>query len=537
MRKGKQIIAALLTGAIVSSMAVSVNLGNMFGNIPAAVHAKEQEVLGWEQEADESIAAGTGFVDVENDKYYYRPVYWALDKNITTGISETNFGPNDYCTRAQTVTFLWRMAGEPEPQSMETDFKDVAAGSFYEKAVAWAVETGLTTGKSSTSFDPYGVCSRGEFVTFLYRMAGKPQVTDTNAGFVDVNGAQFYARPVAWAVENGVTTGTSATTFSPLDVCNRGQVVTFLHRWSTTLNVKDCGAVPNDGIDDTEAFNTAIKKAAEDEDVESVYVPAGTYGINASQGIKMKSNTNLRMSSDAVLDVSGNALGNYSVILIRKVQNVTISGGQIKGERYEHSGTDGEWGMGIGIYDSSNISISDMKISSNWGDGIYLGTVNDSDEYYGCNGVKINNCIIEDNRRSNISIVDASNVTINGCTISNANGIAPQCGINIEPNANDNGVIPADAICDNITITNTTINTLGKDDYWGQFFCFMTINYPDNSVKTANNIRIDGCTFNGDCGNYSGTNAVISNTTINGTFYDEQNTKLENVKYENFWSN
>ncbi len=298
------------------------------------------------------------------------------------------------------------------------------------------------------------------------------------------------------------------------------------------ISVLDFGAVPNDAGDDTDAFN----KAFEQEGVDSIYVPAGTYVIDAKKGIMPKSNKSLVMDSEAILDVVGNSSGTYNVINIRNVQNVSISGGQIRGERDKHTGSSGESGMGIGIYDGVNITISGVSISGNWGDGIYLGTMDDKDDIYGCDNIKIENCKIFNNRRSNISIVDADNVTIDRCTISDAKGTAPQCGINIEPNRDSSGRIPEDAICKHIRITNTTINVLGKNDYYGQYFCFMTAYYPnDKSMHTADDMIIDNCTLNGDCGNYSGTNVTISNTVIRGTFYDYQGTKLNNVSYEGIW--
>lgn len=298
------------------------------------------------------------------------------------------------------------------------------------------------------------------------------------------------------------------------------------------VSVIDFGAVPNDAGDDTDAFNDAFER----EGLETIYVPAGTYIIDAKKGINPKSNKSLVMDSEAVLDVVGNSMDTYNVINIRNVQNVSISGGQIRGERDKHTGSGGESGMGIGIYDGVNISISDISISGNWGDGIYLGTMDDKDDIYGCDNIRIENCKIFNNRRSNISIVDADNITIDRCTISDAKGAAPQCGINIEPNRDSSGRIPEDAICKHIRITNTTINVLGKDDYYGQYFCFMTAYYPnDKSMHTVDDMIIDSCTLNGDCGNYSGTNVTISNTVIRGTFYDYQSTNLKNVNYENIW--
>ena len=526
MKKTK-IAAALLAGVLAGLWNPAGMPEPLSGYTPGAVQAAESK---------ESYQSGiAGFTDVDAGRYYSRPVEWALQNQITTGTSPTTFSPHSYCTRGQTVAFLWRIAGEPEPTSLETGFVDVPAGSYYEKAVAWAVENGITTGKNPSVFDPDGLCTRGEFVTFLFRSLKISDFQSDRNRFSDVEEWRFYKLPIAWAVENGVTTGTGPDTFSPNEGCTRGQVVTFLHRWATTLNVKDCGAVPGDGEDDTDAINRAIERAYTEEAVEAVYIPAGVYDINAESGIRLKSGTTLQMDPSALLEVRGNALEGYSVLRLENVHDVYISGGQIGGERYKHTGSSGEWGMGVGIYDSDNVCISNMSIGRNWGDGIYLGTTSYQDDLYGCSNIRIEKCRIYDNRRSNISIVDADNVTIDGCTITDANGKAPQCGINIEPNRDASGRIPEDAVCTQIRILNTTVNVREKGDYWGQFFCFMTINYPDNSIISARDITIDNCRFNGDCGNYSGAGVRISNTVIGGTFYDEQNTSLENVTYEEIW--
>ena len=169
------------------------------------------------------------FADVKSGAYYYDAVLWAVNEHITYGTSATTFSPNDPCTRAQIVTFLWRSAGCPTPESSEMPFTDVKAGSYYYDAVLWAVENGITNGTSSTAFSPDDTCTRAQFVTFLWRSQGKPGAGTSNP-FVDVAKGTFYTDAVLWAVENGITEGTSATTFSPNDDCTRAQNVTFLYR-------------------------------------------------------------------------------------------------------------------------------------------------------------------------------------------------------------------------------------------------------------------------------------------------------------------
>ncbi len=167
------------------------------------------------------------FADVSTDAYYYEAVKWAAKKGITGGTGDGTFNPNGACTRAHIVTFLWRAAGSPAPKST-VSFADVPAGSYYAKAVAWAVENGITLGTGDGTFSPNATCTRAQSVTFLYRALGTAPTTVN--GFTDVTADAFYADAVAWAVESGVTNGTSASTFSPNNGCTRAQIVTFLYR-------------------------------------------------------------------------------------------------------------------------------------------------------------------------------------------------------------------------------------------------------------------------------------------------------------------
>ena len=167
------------------------------------------------------------FSDVSTSAYYYEAVKWAQEKDITGGIGNGLFGPNQPCTRAQIVTFLWRAAGSPEPKSMSS-FSDVSADSYYAKAVAWAVENGITTGTGDGKFSPDATCTRAQSVTFLFRAIGK--LVDSKAEFSDVLTDSYYANAVAWAVENGVTNGIGDGLFGPDNSCTRAQIVTFLYR-------------------------------------------------------------------------------------------------------------------------------------------------------------------------------------------------------------------------------------------------------------------------------------------------------------------
>ena len=169
------------------------------------------------------------FTDVEEGSYCYDAVRWAVEKGVTEGVSETSFAPNEPCTRGQAVTFLWRAAGSPAPESQEMPFTNVAESSPYAKAILWAAENGVTKGVTETTFAPNQPCTRGQIVTFLYRSQGAPAQAGSNP-FTDVAEESPYLAGILWAAENGVTKGVTETTFAPNNTCVRGQIVTFLYR-------------------------------------------------------------------------------------------------------------------------------------------------------------------------------------------------------------------------------------------------------------------------------------------------------------------
>ncbi len=169
------------------------------------------------------------FVDVPAGSFYYDAVLWAVEKGVTTGTSAITFEPDGSCTRAQAVTFLWRVAGCPAPKSAAMPFTDVKAGSFYYDAVLWAVENGITKGTSETTFEPEGICTRAQIVTLIWR-AQKSPAAGTDNPFNDVKAGSFYETAVLWAVKAGVTKGTSAVTFEPEGICTRAQIVTLIWR-------------------------------------------------------------------------------------------------------------------------------------------------------------------------------------------------------------------------------------------------------------------------------------------------------------------
>ena len=170
------------------------------------------------------------FSDVTGDSFYSQPLDYCYEMGWVTGVAADVFAPGNACVRAQVVTFLWRAAGEPEPVGQEDPFEDVQQSDFYYKAVLWAVENGITNGTDAAHFSPLGICNRAQVVTFLWRAFGQPELEGADQPFADVDAGSWYETPVLWAVENAITSGMSPTSFGPTANCNRAQIVTFLYR-------------------------------------------------------------------------------------------------------------------------------------------------------------------------------------------------------------------------------------------------------------------------------------------------------------------
>lgn len=253
-----------------------------------------------------------------------------------------------------------------------------------------------------------------------------------------------------------------------------------------TINVRNYGA-KGDGIaDDTEGIQNAIDHACSTAS-GIVYIPDGIYMINPDISIQLKSNIKLHLSENATLQAKPTSNGTYNVIKISRVTNIEIIGGNIVGERYEHLGFRGEWGMGIGIYDSSNITITNISISNCWGDGIYIGSnLNDG---YNTN-IDIERFNFENNRRNGIAIISGKNITIKNGVCSNTNGTAPQTGLDLEP---DN----ATHLLQNILIEN--LKTVNNEGYG----LSLGLGNDTNEVPISNvSIIIKNCT---DTGSVKGT--------------------------------
>ena len=200
-------------------------------NAFVGLYGQGETISGGYEPCDGVNCPGKAFADMPaKGNWAHDPIDWAVSNEITNGTSASTFSPEEGCTRAQVVTFLWRAAGQPVPASSTNPFTDVKPGAYYYNAVLWAVEKGITNGTSDKTFSPDETCTRAQIVTFLWRYEGQPAPTSTNNPFADVKPSAYFGSAVLWAVEKDITNGTSATTFAPEDTCTRAQVVTFLYR-------------------------------------------------------------------------------------------------------------------------------------------------------------------------------------------------------------------------------------------------------------------------------------------------------------------
>lgn len=260
------------------------------------------------------------------------------------------------------------------------------------------------------------------------------------------------------------------------------------------------GAVADDTGDDTVAFNRALQAAASSSSTDTVFVPAGTYMIKADGGdggVQVLSKTKLKMDHGAVLQVITNAERGYNCVRTNGVTDAEISGGTICGDRTTHTGTSGEWGHGIGIYDSTDVTISNVTVKNCWGDGVYIGTANDNSTTAKSRQISLSGVTTDNNRRNGLSVVAADGVTVDGCLFVNTNGTDPQAGIDIETNHWKTGdMMP----CENITISHTT--------------CSGNTNYSILFPTWCDNVTVKDSTMNGSIYQQMGRTVVFDNTTV-----------------------
>lgn len=270
-------------------------------------------------------AKSHNYLDVSVDSYYYSAVRWASENNVTNGTSENTFSPDDLCTRSQVVTFLWRVGGCPTP-SIDNPFIDITDGTWYYDAVLWAFENGITNGYGSGDlFNPDGVCTRSEIVTFLWRFAGSPESNGGAFLFSDVTKDAWYYSPVVWAVENGITYGIGDNKFEPLRKCSRAEAITFIWRACIQEDAKNAqvnSAEYGLSSDNSGLENSIILQSLIDTMIYggTIYIPSGEYMFAemdelylGSRCIKMRSNISIIGAGDTVLMPVGESNGGLNM--------------------------------------------------------------------------------------------------------------------------------------------------------------------------------------------------------------------------------
>lgn len=250
IKQGQALSDSVFTGGTVTNPEGTIVPGNWYWALPGTVptksgyqtarfvpsDAQKYAIVSASVYLQVNTPSSTGnFTDVPADAFYAGPVAWALEQGITSGTSATTFSPNAPCTRAQAVTFLWNAAGKPEPQRMYSSFTDINPSAWYYKAVQWAVENNITTGIGGNRFGPNQTCTRGQIVTFLWRAKGQP-LAENSGNFEDVSKGTYYEDAVNWAVKNGITSGVGGGRFDPQGTCKRGHIVTFLYRANVLPN-------------------------------------------------------------------------------------------------------------------------------------------------------------------------------------------------------------------------------------------------------------------------------------------------------------
>ena len=236
-----------------------------------------------------------GFADVSQNDWFYKPVQWAVENGITKGISNAAFGPDVTCTRGQVVTFLWAAANRPEPAA-NNPFTDVTEADWFYKPVLWAVENGITSGMTPNSFGAYEPCTRAQVVTFLWAAADRPEPTANNP-FTDVSNTDWFCQPVLWAVEKGITSGLTPNSFGAGSQCTRGQIVTFLY------------AAENPSDDPIEI--PPAKPNINEKEIYTAYLLNG--GYDALTGRNTKYNTNKALPVTIFADFDGNGIKDLSI--------------------------------------------------------------------------------------------------------------------------------------------------------------------------------------------------------------------------------
>lgn len=452
----------------------------------------------------------------------YLQINALFNKGIITGYKDSTFRPDQSITRAEFATIVnraynFRTKGE-------IPYNDVMPWAWYYREVAYGAGAGYFPAHFGSKFAPNQPLTREEAAAMIAVISRLDTVTEGKLPFQDAADiSDDYKNSVAAMVQAGYMKPYADGSFKPLAPISRAGAAVLIYNlqleilYADTFDVRDYGA-KGDGVnDDTEAINGAIKAAAETGG-GTVYVPAGVYMINLDnyRSIDLKSNINLVLAYNAILNGLATANNNYAVVRCRDVSNVTITGGKIMGERDTHKGTRGESGHGISVQGSNNVKINDIYISNCWGDGIFIA---DSTAQNYCDNIVVDNFVTERNRRNGIAVVSAKNTTIRNGESFNNYGTNPQSGIDLEPYG-------PDAWLENILVENVYCHHNGYGEYWERNYCWgicVALGHYRNNVNpfsvTIQNCRLvnNGRGYDNEQLNYDLINTYLNGPEWNGS--------------------
>lgn len=367
----------------------------------------------------------------------YPTVAYLANLGIIRGYDDGSFKPDNPITRAEFIAMVNRGFGFDQEAPMP--YSDVAAGAWYYQEIALAAAAGYLPDWPDGRMAPDSQLTREDAAFIMAKVLALGDQDANRIIFSDadsVTGSRQGA--AAQMVQTGLMQVYPDQTFRPGETLSRAEAAVLVRKGlkiyppsAGMVNVEDFGALGDGRTDDTASIQRAIDQVS-DQGGGTVYLPGGIYLVDAEKSIVLPSHIKLMLAHDAVLQAKATKKEHYAVVLIYDSEDVSVCGGSIIGERYDHIGTSGEWGMGISILGSNNVHIADLSVSDCWGDGIYIGS--SSSQNY-CENVLVEKFTLNNNRRQGISIISAKQMTVRDGVITNTSGVDPQAGLNLEPNS------------------------------------------------------------------------------------------------------
>ena len=491
---------------IAATQAVDTTGEDTIEDAPVSEYEKEDTPA--EEVNTPSVSTDVGASDVStevenNSESESNDVVAADTVNVQAAISEAKEGASDAgkATHEDALVTDGGTEDAGEAESDNTQKNDTVITEATDSAMTDSTEISANTQKENASeqeaSDAYDAARTDSDNQVSNKTNDKSSVEKTSDG----KGSDDQESVETTSEDNTLSTENASDTEEGeiADTPNQPPVQDGENNSQSTANYvtpQDFGAKGDNKSDDTEAINQAIGSLSTEHD--TLYIPDGSYRVNTIQKINLRSDIKVILGNNAKLIAIPNGEKSYCILSLHGLNNVSITGGQLYGDRYEHQGSEGEWGHGIGVFDSSNIILDGIKIFNCWGDGIYLGSDHEWTQDAGCSNIIIQNCELAGNRRNDLSIVSADYVTLKNCIFRDANGTDPQFGVDIETNYESNPN-------QHIYLDNCT--------FYGNAKGSVLIN------SAANDVQISNSVLNGNFINYAGTDVVLSNTTVNGDAY------------------